>query len=744
MDEIGAFTAHPGTAVTPPAAPGGAVAEGASQNNPLLNLGFNIPFEALLPAHVEPAVAALLERSRRNIEAIENDASSPTYDNTLGRLDTATEQLEVVMTVVGHLETVMTSPELRDVYNRVRPEVSAFYASIPLRPALWQRLKAFGATAEAASLRGARARFLKKTLEQFRREGADLEPDDKARLEAISRELADLTSRYGQNVVASTAAFELVIEDEARLSGLPASAKERAREDAAAHGQAGYRFTLQAPSMIPILTYADDAELRREVAMASERRATTGEWQNPPLISKILELRREQAQLLGFQSFADLVLDDRMAKTGAAARRFVDDLAVLCQPAFEREKRELYAFRQRSEGPSAPALERWDVSYYAEKQRQALYDFDSEELRPYFPLDRVVDGLFTTANRLYGVSVRPNHTLGRWHPDVSAYDIVDEQGQLLASFYADLFPRESKRDGAWMNALISGTTAPLGAGAPTPAVVEGAGAPTPAVPGASSVHLGLICCNLTPPTGGKPALLSHMEVKTMFHEFGHLLHHCLSQVDVRHLVGTNVAWDFVELPSQIMENWCWEKEALSSFARHYATGEPIPDALFEKMQRARTYREATATTRQLGFATVDLALHVDYDPARDGDLLAYARRIAQPFSPAPLADNYAMIASFNHLFASSVGYAAGYYSYKWAEVLDADAFTRFKREGVYSRQVGEAFRRTVLERGDSADPMELYKDFMGREPSLDPLLQRSGLSVGAAATTPAEASSGAG
>lgn len=744
MDEIGAFTAHPGTpgaaeaaqsadaaaAAADGTASGGLAAAGAPQNNPLLNLGFNIPFEALLPAHVEPAVSALLERSRRNIEAIENDAAPPTYDNTLGRLDTATEQLEVVMTVVSHLETVMTSPELRDVYNRVRPEVSAFYARIPLRPALWQRLKAFAATPEAASLKGARARFLKKTLEQFRREGADSTPDEKARLEAISRELADLTSRYGQNVVAATAAFELVVEDEARLSGLPASAKERAREDAAAHGQAGYRFTLQAPSMIPVLTYADDGELRREVAMASERRATTGEWQNPPLISKILELRREQAKLLGFQSFADLVLDDRMAKTGAAARRFVDDLAVRCQPAFEREKRELYAFRQSCEGANAPPLERWDVSYYAEKQRQALYDFDSEELRPYFPLDRVVDGLFTTAHRLYGVHVRPNHTLGRWHPDVRAYDIVDEQGQLLASFYADLFPRESKRDGAWMNALISGISARPEAGAATP--------------GASNAHLGLICCNLTPPTGGKPALLSHMEVKTMFHEFGHLLHHCLSRVDVRHLVGTNVAWDFVELPSQIMENWCWEKEALSSFARHYETGEPIPDALFEKMQRARTYREATATTRQLGFATVDLALHVDYDPARDGDLLAYARRVAQPFSPAPLADNYAMIASFNHLFASSVGYAAGYYSYKWAEVLDADAFTRFKREGVYSRQVGEAFRRSVLERGDSADPMELYKDFMGREPSLDALLQRSGLSVQAPATAPGAASPSAG
>jgi oligopeptidase A len=705
MDEKGALSAHP--PVAPIASSSGAGLpenDGLPQNNPLLHLGFNIPFESLLPAHVDPAIAALLVRSRRNIEAIENEPLPPTYDNTLGRLDVATEPLEVAMTVVGHLETVMTSPELRDAYNRVRPDVSAFYASIPLRPALWQRLKAFAATPEGANLTGTRARYLKKTIEQFRREGADLNPTDKARLEAISRELADVTSRYGQNVVASTAAFELLVEDEARLSGLPASAKERAREEAEARQQRGYRFTLQAPSMIPLVTYADDAELRRTLTVASDRRATSGDWQNPPLVAKIIELRREQAKLLGFRSFADLVLDDRMAKTGAAARRFVDDLAARCRAAFERDKRELTAFRRRLEGPAAPELERWDISYYAEKQRQALYDFDSEELRPYFPLDRVVEGLFETAHRLYGVSIRPNDTLGRWHPDVRAYDIVDEHGELLASFYSDLFPRESKRDGAWMNAFISGTTQP----------------------GKPHVHLGLICCNLTPPSGGRPALLSHMEVKTMFHEFGHLLHHCLSRVDVRSLVGTNVAWDFVELPSQIMENWCWEREALSSFARHYESGAPIPDALFEKMQRARSYREATATTRQLGFATVDLALHVDYDAARDGDLLEYARRISQPFSPAPLFEGYAMIASFNHLFASSIGYAAGYYSYKWAEVLDADAFTRFKREGVYSRQVGEAFRRSVLERGDSADPMDLYKDFMGREPSLEALLERSG------------------
>jgi oligopeptidase A len=378
-----------------------------------------------------------------------------------------------------------------------------------------------------------------------------------------------------------------------------------------------------------------------------------------------------------------------------------------CQGAFAREQEELLAFRRSLEGPNAPPLERWDLGYYSEKQRQALYDFDSEQLRPYFPLDSVIAGLFETARRLYGVQVRPNITLGRWHPDVRAYDILDEGGTLLASFYADFFPRENKRDGAWMNALISGTS----------------------VPGASQVHLGLICANITPPGAERPALLSHGEVETLFHEFGHLLHHCLSRVEVRHLVGTNVAWDFVELPSQIMENWCWEKEALASFARHHETGAPIPDELFEKMQRARTYREATSTMRQLGFATVDLALHVDFNPRGGEDVLGFARRVAQPYMPAQLDDNHAMIASFSHLFSSAIGYAAGYYSYKWAEVLDADAFTRFKREGVYSRQVGEAFKKSVLERGDSADPMELYKDFMGREPSLDALMQRSGFSA---------------
>jgi oligopeptidase A len=588
--------------------------------------------------------------------------------------------------------------------------VSAFFASIPLRPRLWDALKAYSATEDARSLSGARKRFLKKTVDDFKRNGADLDEAGKARLREISRELAELTSKFGQNVLDSTAKWELLVEDEKKLSGLPQSAVLAARESAEKKGKPGHRFTLQAPSYIPLATYLDDRDIREKAYRAYNARATEPEFDNAPIIVQVLELRGEQAKILGYGSFAELVLEDRMAKNGARASAFVTDLTKRCEGAFEREKAELERFKQEVAGKDAPPLAPWDVAYYAEKQRKALYDFDEEELRPYFPLESAMNGLFETAQRLYGLRIQKNTKLATWSPLVTAYDIKDEDGSFLASFYADFYPREEKRGGAWMNALVTGTR-------------EGA---------VRTPHLGLVCGNVTEPLGDRPALLTHQEVTTLFHEFGHLLHHCLSGVAVRSLAGTNVAWDFVELPSQIMENWCWERAALDTFARHYETGEPIPDALFTKMQRARTYREATATMRQLGFAATDLALHVDFDPEKDGDVIAYARARMQPYAPAPFPEGYAMMASFTHLFSSAVGYAAGYYSYKWAEVLDADAFTRFQHEGVFSRKVGNDFRRKILERGDSEDPAELYRSFMGREPSLDALLERAGLAVKAA------------
>jgi oligopeptidase A len=677
----------------------------SSNTNPLLVLSFEIPFDRILASHIEPAISRLIADARDRLEVIEGVRGERNYDNTAGALDRATEQLEVAMTVVAHLEAVANTPELRAAHNAVRPEVNAFYASIPMRPKLWEALKAYAETDDARGLTGARKRFVKKTLDDFKRHGAELDPEGKKQLEALSRELAELTARFAQNVLDSTAEWELIVESLDELRGLPPSAIDQARDSAEKKGKSGYRFTLQAPSYIPLVTYADDARLREAAYRAYNRRATTGALDNAPIMERILALRLEQAKLLGYQNFGDLVLEDRMAKSAAKAREFVSDLTKRSVRAFEHEAAELLSFRRNLEGASAPPLSPWDVAYYAEKQRKALYDFDEEELRAYFRLDSVVEGLFETARRLYGVRVVENTNLKTWHPDVRAYDMTDEDGTFLASFFADFFPREEKRGGAWMNAFITG--GPSG---------------TTRTP-----HLGLISANVTPPIGDKPSMLTHQEVTTLFHEFGHLMHHCLTRVDVRSLAGTNVAWDFVELPSQIMENWCWERAALDTFARHIDTGAPIPEPLFAKMSRARNYREATATMRQLGFGAVDLALHVDYHLQPVRDVLGYSRRIMQAYAPAKLADDYGMIASFTHLFASGVGYAAGYYSYKWAEVLDADAFTRFRSSGVFSREVGDDFRRKILERGDSEDPMDLYKGFMGREPSLDALLERAGL-----------------
>jgi oligopeptidase A len=674
-------------------------------NNPLLNLPFRIPFDQIRAEHVRPAVAELLRDARQRIDALAADPQARTFDNTLTALDAITEPLDEALAVVRHLESVATYPELREVYNALQPEVSAFYSGIPLHAGLWQAIRSYAATDEARALGGPRRRFLTKTIDTFRRHGADLDPQSKARLEAIDIELATVTTKFSQNVLDSTNAFELVIADEAALAGLPPSAVAAARASAEQKGLAGWRFTLQAPSYTPLMTYLDDAAIRRKMYRAYAIRASHGEHDNRQLLSRILELRRAKADLLGFRNFADLVLHDRMAHTGQRALEFLQDLKRKTEAQFARENRDLLEFRRSLEGPEAPALQPWDVAYYAEKQRAALYDFDEEELRPYFPLERVVEGLFQIVQRLYGIRVAEEPGVPVWDPQVRYYAVHDRDGGFIGGFYADWYPRENKRGGAWMDALITGYPSPNGL----------------------KPHLGLICGNLTPPLADRPALLTHYEVTTIFHEFGHLLHHLLSRVEIRSLAGTSVAWDFVELPSQIMENWTWEREPLDLFARHYRTGAPIPGELFEKMVRARNFRSANAHMRQLGFGFMDLALHIEYDPARDGDVLAYTREILQQYAPAPLPPDHAMAAAFTHLFASPVGYGAGYYSYKWAEVLDADAFTRFRTQGIFSPEVGAEFRDTILARGDSQDPAELYRGFMGRDPDPNALLERSGL-----------------
>jgi len=667
--------------------------------NPLLALHLDVPFDRIKAEHVEPAITELIKRSEAALDAIEQ--APRTYDTTLGALESATEQLELSMSVVEHLESVATTPELRDAYNAIMPGVSAFWSSIALRDGLYRALVELSETPEAAALEPTRRRLLDKTLADFRRQGAQLPPEDKQRLKDIDRELSVVTTRFSQNVLDSTNAFELVIEDEARLSGLPESARAMAREAAEAKGKPGYRFTLQAPSVTAVLTYADDPALREAIWTAFNSRATQGEHDNRPLIGKLLELRRARAKLLGFRDFADLVTDDRMAKTGDHAKRFIADLTEKSRPAFEREQAEL-AELARSLGAKVP-LAPWDVGYYVEKLRKARFDLDEEELRAYFPAERALQGAFEVAERLYGVKIAPLSGMPVWDPTVTSYEIKDETGARLGVFHVDLYPRENKRGGAWMHGLL---------------------ASVPPAP-----NLAVFCCNSSPPSGGKPSLLLHRDVETLFHEFGHLLHHCLSRVSVRSLAGTRVAQDFVELPSQIMENWCSERDALNLFAAHFDSGLPLPEALLERLHATRTFRAASMQMRQLGFAAVDLALHIDYAPETDGDVMAYGNRILQRYAVSELPPDYGMLAGFSHLFSHPIGYAAGYYSYKWAEVLDADAFGRFKREGIFNPAVGRAFRDAILAQGDARDPMDLFVAFMGRAPDPQALLVRQGLAA---------------
>jgi oligopeptidase A len=662
--------------------------------NPLLRVPFEVPFDRIETGHIVPAIEELLAEARAAVDAVAELGSPRTFDNTLRALDDATIHLENAMAVVRHLEGVANSPELRSPIETVEPALSEFYASIPLNEKLWKAVQAV----PESGLNAIEQRYLTKQVEAFRRHGAELGAEGKKRALEIDVELQKLCTKFSQNVLDATNAFELVIEDEGRLAGLPESAKALARASAESKGKAGFRFTLQAPSVTPVLTYAEDRELRRTLWQAYNTRAANGPFDNRDLMRQILTLRREKARLLGYFTFADFVLADRMAKRASIAREFVGDLEKATRDRFAQEHAELEKF-------AGVALEPWDVGYYAEKQRQALYDFDEEILRPYFPVDKVVDGMFALFSNLLGIEVRQRPEAKVYDPSVKYYEIHSD-GRMVGAFYADWFPRESKRGGAWMAGLRTGGPQPDGSFEP---------------------HLGAICGNMTPPLPDKPALLTHRDVETIFHEFGHLLHHCLSEVPLRGLSGTNVPWDFVELPSQIMENWCWERESLDFFAGHYETGAEIPDDLLQKMRRARTYRAASMQMRQLGFGTVDLELHTNFDPAIEQDLVASANAVLARFAALPLPPDYGMILSFTHLFAAPVAYAAGYYSYKWAEVLDADAFSRFQEGGVLNGEIGRQYRSAILAKGNSDEPQELYRAFMGRDPNPDALMRRIGL-----------------
>ena len=669
--------------------------------NPLLTERFPIQFDAIKAEHVEPAINLLLEQMRNRLADLGKPDVPRTYENVLLTLDRMTEPLDFAMNVVRHLESVATYPELRAAYNQVLGPVSQFYTSIPLDASVWSAVKTVSGSAQSATLAPMHKRFLNKTVSNFRRAGADLDEQGKRQLEALDVELTKVTTKFSEHVLDATNAFELIVTEESRLAGLPEAFRIAARENARTKDKEGWRFTLHAPSYTPAMTYLDDRAIRQQLWEASNLRATSGELDNCPLILEILRLRRQKAELLGYRDFADLVLENRMAHAGASAQQFVEGLEKKTQPFFQREIEQL---KEAGRELGYADMQPWDVAYVAEKQRKALYDFDEEELRPYFQLERVVAGMFDIFSRVLGIKVTEEPDVPVWDSAVKYYRVQDgSSGILLGGFYTDWFPRENKRGGAWMDGLFTGN------------------------PDDAEPHLGVIAGNLMPPVGDTPSLLNHREVETIFHEFGHLLHQLVGRVPIKSLASMTVPWDFIELPSQIMENWCMEREALNLFARHYASGEPIPNVLFNKMKRARNFMSATAQMRQLGFALVDLKLHREFDPSSGADVMAYARDLLTRFAVAPLPLKYGMIASFTHLFSSPVAYGAGYYSYKWAEVLDADAFTRFRREGIFNAETGLDYRRNILERGDSADPAQLYRNFMGRDPDPDALLERLGL-----------------
>ena len=685
---------------------------------PFLADKFQIAWSELKPENIVSDITEAIETAQNQVDLISQPSSAGdelTFENTLIALESAYEALSRPWGLVSHLDSVSNSDPLREAYNAMLPKVSEFYSKVPLNSGLWNRIKAYSETEEAKSLSGTRLRFLEETLSDFQNSGADLPSEDKSRLMQIESELAQKTQKYSENVLDSTNQWELIVDNEEDLSGLPENSKAAALENAkskeiGSEENPKWRFTLQAPSYFPVLEHVHSDSIRKKVWEGTCSIGASGDYDNSNLVWEILELRQKKAELLGKKNFADQVLQRRMAKSGATALAFVEDLHQRTKPFFDVETEELEKYKAQVDGGESSAMEPWEIAYWSEKRRKAEYDFDDEELRPYFSMEKVIDGMFSIATKIFGIRInQPENQPEVWHEEVKFYEIYDEDsGAHLGSFYTDWFPRESKRSGAWMNYLRTGE---------------------PQADGIRSPHLGLMCGNMTPPVAGGPALLKHDEVETVFHEFGHLLHHLLGEVEVKSLNGVNVAWDFVELPSQIMENFCWDRQSLDLFALHHETGDPIPDDLYQKMMAARNYRSATAMMRQLSLGKLDLELHINeaQTASENKNLDDLTESLLSEYSIPTMTRPSTMARRFGHLFASPTGYAAAYYSYKWAEVLDADAFTRFSKEGIMNPDTGRDFREKILSKGNSDDPKTLFHNFMGREPDPEALLIRSGL-----------------
>ena len=665
-------------------------------------------FSQIKAEHIVPAIDRLLAEARSSVEQHLQATQHYTWENLIEPLENVEDKLNKAWSPVSHMNSVVNSDELRDAYNACLPKLSAYSTEMGQNEALFKAYRFIEGSDEFASLDIAQQKIIRNALRDFKLSGIDLDDEKKQRYKDISLELSALASNYEENLLDATNAWSKLIRDKQDLVGLPESALAQARQTAESHNEDGWMITLQFPSYISVMTYADNRELRREhyeafATRASDQGPHAGQWDNSENMEKILALRYEKARLLGFNNYAELSLATKMAEKPDDVTHFLEDLA---DRSWRDARKDLAELREFAKHYGVHDLQSWDMAYFSEKMRQHFYQLSQEEVKTYFPITRVLPGLFAIVEKLYGLQITEISDFDSWHPDVRFFQIHDQTGQLRGQFYLDLYARAKKRGGAWMDDCVSRKKSD----------------------GAVQTPVAYLTCNFTPPTGDTPALLTHDEVTTLFHEFGHGLHHMLTRIDHLGVSGiSGVEWDAVELPSQFMENWCWEQEALALMSGHYQTDEKLPEALFNKMIAAKNFQAGMIMVRQLEFSLFDFRIHRDYDPEKGGRIYEILEQVREQVAVVrpPKFNRFAH--SFSHIFAG--GYAAGYYSYKWAEVLSSDAFSLFEEKGIFDQETGKAFLTNILEKGGSQNAMELFINFRGRKPTIDALLRHNGIAA---------------
>ena len=670
--------------------------------NPLLQHFNTAPFTKILTNDFKPAIKKAIELAKQEIEEIVSNSEAPTFNNTTVALDFTGDKLNRITSIFFNLNAAETNDEIQKIAKEISPWLSEFRNDIVLNEILFKRVKSVYDTIDGLELTPEQNTLLEKQYKGFARNGANLNNADKVKLRKIDAKASQLSLQFGENVLAETNAYELLLTDKNQLAGLPESVQEAAQLLARQKEKEGWLFTLDYPSYIPFMTYADNRELRKEMAIAAGKKAfQKNKFNNEQIVLDIVQLRHQRANLLGYATHAHFVLEERMAETPEKVLAFSNELLAKAKPAAQKEFDDLEAYAMKLD--AIDQLQKWDGAYYAEKLKKELFSLDQELLKPYFQLENVIDGAFTIANKLFDLKFEEVFTIDTYHPEVKTYNVTDTEGNFIAVFYADFHPREGKRNGAWMTSY-------------KPQQIKDGVNERP--------HISIVC-NFTKPTETKPSLLTFNEVTTLFHEFGHALHGMLANTTYNSLSGTSVSWDFVELPSQVLENWCYEKKALELFAKHYKTGDIIPMEYIKKIKASASFHEGMQTLRQLSFGLLDMQWHGGNAPEAIKNVKEFENQAFADTQLYPDVEENCMSTAFSHIFQG--GYSAGYYSYKWAEVLDADAFEYFLEKGIFNKEVATKFKEHVLSKGGTEKPMELYIRFRGKAPKPDALLKRAGL-----------------